>query len=413
MIGGTYIVGLDIGTTKICVVVGRVGERGIEIIGSGKVPCAGLKKGVIVDMDATVKAIKDVLLETESSCGVLVHSAYVGLATGQVKCLEGRGATGVMGKEITNADIKRAVDSASNTHIPVDREILHLVPSDYAVDGHDSVLQPVGMSGRRIEAKVNIITAPMSMVDNIVSCCERADLDVKSIVVEPIASARAVLRPDEMHQGSAIVDIGGGTTDIAIYRNGRLRHASVIPVGGNHFTNDLAVGLRISMAEAERIKIAHGTACIEGIEESRVEVQTLKGDGKIVMRSLIAGILGARATELFGLVKAELKNELIYGVTLTGGTSLLRSISSVAEDVTGYATKLGIPGVEVSAGDRRGRDMRSAGVVRNPIYSTAVGLCLYGYDALPKRTVQEDLIEKFLGKIWTIGESIKTMTTKI
>ncbi len=265
---GDIIVGLDVGTTKICAVVGEIVNGRIEIKGVSTSPSMGLRKGVVVNIESAVESIKNALKNAESSTGVEINSVYVGISGGHIKGFNSHGAVGIRGKEVTFADVDRVIDSAKAVYVPLDREVLHIIPTGYTLDGQNSIKDPEGMFGDRLEAKVYILTGAITSVQNLLKCCEKAGVEVIDIVFEPLASAEAILTEDEKELGVAIVDIGGGTTDIILYKDGWLRHTSVLAIGGNHFTNDIAVGLRMSVAEAERVKKRYGHAVSDLVDVS-------------------------------------------------------------------------------------------------------------------------------------------------
>src|SRR3982075_902006 len=257
---GNIIVGLDIGTTKICCIVGEMTPDGIDIIGIGVQPSRGLRKGVVINIDATVASIRRAVEEAELMAGCEISSVYVGIAGGHIRGFNSQGVVAVKDKEVRQGDIARVLDAARAINIPQDREILHVLPQDYIIDEQDGIKEPLGMSGVRLEAKVHIVTAAVSSAQNIVKCCGRTGLQVADIVLEPLASAEAVLAEEEKELGVALVDIGGGTTDLAIFSGGAIQHTRVIPLRGTHLPHDIAVGLRTPMNEAERIKVKYGSA---------------------------------------------------------------------------------------------------------------------------------------------------------
>jgi cell division protein FtsA len=254
---GNIIVGIDVGTTKICAVVGEVVKDKLEIIGVSVSPSRGLRKGVVVDIESTVESIKNAVDRAESLTGLEINSVNIGIAGGHIKGFNSYGAVGIRRKEVSYADVERVIDNAKAVHIPLDREVLHVIPTGYLLDGQNSIRDPVGMMGVRLEAKVYIVTGAVTSIQNLLKCCEKVGIGVLDIIFEPLASAGAILTDDERELGVAIVDIGGGTTDIVLYKDGWLRHTSVLTIGGNHFTNDIAVGLRIPVSEAERVKTLH------------------------------------------------------------------------------------------------------------------------------------------------------------
>lgn len=389
-----FVVGLDIGTTKVCALVAKAGLGGQEIMGWGMARASGLDKGVVVDMDAASEAIGKAVSEAEISSGVEVKAAYVGVAGSHVKCLESYGATGIKGKEVTKKDVDRAIDSAAAMYVPLDREVLHVLPAHFVIDGQDGIVRPEGMSGVRLEARVRVITASQPAVDNLVRCCERAGVRVIDTVFEPVVSSQAVLRPDELSSGVVIVDIGGGTTDIAVYRDGTLRHASVLAVGGNHITNDIAIGLKLSRQEAEKVKEQYGRAAGGLDSPGDIDVTGMNGRKKISAQYL-TDIVVSRCEEIFELIRHEIwecsvdsTGSIPACVVLTGGTALLKGIERVAETSLGLPVRVGVPengGLPV--GD----------MFHGPVYSTCVGLMLHGLET--ERGVYEDLLHEVADRV--------------
>lgn len=384
--GDKYILGLDIGTTKVCAVVARVMGQDGEIIGAGMATAKGLRKGVVVDMDAATEAIRKAVGLAEESSGVRLKAAYIGVSSGHIECAESYGAAGIKGKEVTRKDIERVIDSASTVYVPLDREVLHVLPSDYVIDGQREIVQPLGMSGVRLEASVRVITSSQAALENLVRCCGAAGVEVVDAVFEPLASSRAVLMPSESDYGAAVVDMGGGTTDVAVFKDGRLKHAAVLPVGGDHLTNDIAVGLRIGREEAERVKISHGYA-VGGHEGPReMEVKGLDGIRRNIARRYLGEILLPRCEEMFELISGEVRQALMFSaspcVVLTGGTALLEGIDRVAEAKLCLPVRVGVP--------ENGRTVMHKEVIASPVHSTAVGLMLHGVEA--ERGAYEDVL---------------------
>ncbi|MBI4510182.1 MAG: cell division protein FtsA [Deltaproteobacteria bacterium] len=369
------IVGLDIGTTKIACIVGETTEDGIDIIGIGTAPSRGLRKGVVVNIDSTVQSIEKAVEEASHMAGCQVTSVHAGIAGGHIKGLNSHGTVAVKDKEVREGDIARVLESAKAVAIPMDREIIHVLPQEYIVDEQDGIREPLGMAGVRLEAKVHIVTASVTSAQNIVKCCNRVGLQVADIVLEPLASAEAVLHDDEKELGVALVDIGGGTTDIAIFSDGAIVHTSVLPIGGNHLTNDIAVGLRTPLDAAEKIKQKHGCALISLVDaEETIEAPSVGGrPARVLSRQILAEIVMPRMEEIFDHVRKELEKSgfedlLASGVVLTGGTTLLEGTAELAEEVLGLPARRGAP--------------KSIGglvdVVKSPVYATGVGLVLHG-----------------------------------
>jgi cell division protein FtsA len=373
---GEILVGLDIGTTKICAIVGEITAEGaIDVIGIGTHPSKGLRKGVVVNIDATVASIKRAIEEAEHMGGCEITTVYTGIAGGHIKAFPSHGVVAVKEKEVRQFDVDRVIDQAKAVAIPLDREVIHVIPQEFVIDDQDGVKEPVGMSGVRLEAKALVVTGAVSSAQNIVKCAQRTGLNVADIVLQPLASSLAVLSEDEKELGVCLVDIGGGTTDIAIYANGALVHTAVLSLGGNHLTNDVAVGLRTPTHEAERIKKTHGCAMASMVDKAdSIEVPSVGGNApRALSRSILAEIIEPRVEEIFMLVQHEIQKcgmeeSLASGVVITGGSTLLAGMPEMAEEVLGMPVRRGLP--------------RNIGglvdVVKSPQYATAVGLVLYG-----------------------------------
>jgi cell division protein FtsA len=369
-----FLVGLDIGTTKICAIVGQITETGIDIVGIGTRPSTGLRKGAVINIDSTVEGIQRAIEEAELMAGSEITQAYVGVAGNHVRSFNSSGVVSVKNKEIDPDDIERVIDAAKAIAIPADRQVIHLIPQDFIIDGQDGIKEPIGMNGVRLEGKIHIITGSSSSTQNLVKCANRAGIQVNELVLEPIASAEAVLSDDEKELGVAIVDIGGGTSDICIYVGGALVHTGVINIGGNHITNDIAVGLRTPQTEAEKIKIRHGCCMKELVApEETIEVPGVGGrQPRIVSRRLLAEIIEPRTEEMFHMIKAEIEKTgytdlLGSGVVITGGCSLLEGMPELAEMVFEMPVKRGYP---YGMGGMRD-------IVNSPRFATGVGLLKY------------------------------------
>lgn len=388
------IVGLDVGTTKICAIVGEVVKGDLEFRGISTSASRGLRKGVVVNVEAVVESIRNAVKAAESSAGAEINSVYVGISGGHIKGFNSYGAAGVRGKEVSYVDVERVIDSAKAVYVPLDREVLHVIPTGYTLDGQNGIRDPIGMIGTRLEAKVYILTGAITSVQNLLKCCEEAGIEVSDIVFEPLASAEAVLTDDERELGVAVVDIGGGTTDIILYRDGWLRHSSVLAVGGNHFTNDVAVGLGLSVSEAERVKKSLGNVAAD-ITDDTNEISIMQsGQERKIPRSRLSGIIQPRAEELLDLIKAELVACSGYdiastGVVLTGGGALLEGLGRMAETLLGLPVRIGFP-----------RHIKGcADIMNNPIYATGAGLVLYGYGSEPGRTFSSDAFTGVFGRM--------------
>jgi cell division protein FtsA len=369
------IVGLDIGTTKICAIVGCLTAEGIDIVGIGTSPSKGMRKGVVINIEATVGAIKKALQEAELMAGCEIKSVFAGIAGGHIKGFNSQGVIAIKNREVNNDDIRRVIDAAKAIAIPMDREVIHILPQEFIIDDQDGIKEPLGMNGVRLEAKVHIVTGAVASAQNIIKSCNRAGVDVADIVLEQLASAEAVLSADEKELGVALLDIGGGTTDIAIYIDGAIKHTAVLSLGGNHLTNDIAVGLRTPMAEAEKIKQRYG-CCLTSMvgKDETIEVPSVGGrEPRILSRQLLAEILEPRVEEIFSLVNRELiksgfEDLIASGVVITGGTCILPGMPELAEQVFNLPVRRGLP-----------RDIGGlADVVQSPVYATGVGLVRYG-----------------------------------
>ena len=372
---GNLIVGLDIGTTKICCVVGEMSQGDVNIIGIGTHPSIGLRKGVVVNIESTVDSIKKAVEEAELMAGCEISSVYTGIAGGHITGFNSRGIVAIKGPEITEADVERVIDAARAVAIPMDREVIHVLPQEYIVDEQAGIQNPVGMAGVRLEAKIHIVTGAVTSAHNIVKCCNRSGLDVCDIVLESLASGEAVLTHEEKELGTALLDLGGGTTDLAIFSDKNIRHTFVLALGGNNLTNDIAIGLRAPHAEAEKIKTRYGTCLSSSVSaDEMIEVPGMGGrEARKLPRQILGEILEPRMEEIFSLAKREvyragLENSFPSGLVLTGGTSLLEGTTEIAESVFNLQTRLGKPQGITGLVD----------VVNNPMYATGVGLVLYG-----------------------------------
>ncbi len=369
------IVGLDVGTTKICTVVGEVSGGEINIVGIGTHPSIGLRKGVVVNIESTVESIQKAVEEAELMAGCEISSVYAGIAGGHITGFNSRGIIAIKGSEVTKFDVERVIDAARAVAIPMDREVIHVIPQEFIVDDQTGIQNPVGMSGVRLEAKIHIVTGAVTSAHNIVKCANRSGLDVCDIVLEPLASGEAVLTGEEKDLGTALLDLGGGTSDLAIFFEKNIKHTFVLSLGGNNLTNDIAIGLRASQTDAEKIKKKYGTCIAKNISaEEMIEVPGMGGrKPRKLPRQILGEILEPRMEEIFTLIKREIyragmENVITSGVVLTGGTSLLDGGTEVAESIFNLPTRLGKP-----MGIRGLVD-----VVNNPMYATGVGLVLYG-----------------------------------
>jgi cell division protein FtsA len=386
-----YIVGLDIGTKKTAAIIGEITEdKKIEIIGIGATDSRGLRKGVVVNLEATVNAIKKAQEEAELMAGVEIDSAFVGISGAHIKSFNSRGVIAVSGKnkEINPEDIERVIDQSKAVSIPPDREIIHIIPQEFVVDEQDGIKDPLGMSGIKLEVNVHIVTSATTSVQNLKTCIERAGIEIERIVLNQIAASSSTLSHDEMELGVGMIDMGGGTTEVAIFERGSLWYTSIIPIGGDNFTNDIAVGLRTPIPEAEKIKKKFGCVSSPMLDEQdTIEVPSV-GRGKkprILSRQLLADIIQPRAEEIFRLVDNDIKRmgyekSLNSGIVLTGGTALLEGLEEVAEEIFDLPVRRGDPSGIGGLAER----------VNTPDYAASVGLILFGYDQWKEKTLSKD-----------------------
>ena len=388
MADNEIIAGLDLGSTKVCAIVAEQNDEGIDIIGIGSVPAKGLKKGVVVNIESTVQAIRAAIEQAETMAGVEIGTVYAGIAGGHVRGLNQEGVAAISDREVSQDDVDRVLEQAKAIPLPGDRQVIHVLPQEYIVDDQDGIKEPVGMSGVRLEARVHMVTAATPSIQNIIKCAERCDLHVAEVVLQPLASAKACLSRDEEEIGVALIDIGGGTSDILIYVDGAVVHTSVVPIGGLNFTSDVATGLRTPMAEAERLKIKYGCAATSMVdEEETIEVPSVGGrPPRTLPRRVLCEIVEPRAEEIFAacrhvIVETGFVDMLAAGVVITGGTTLLDGMPELAEQVLGLpvrrAAPTGIGGL--------------IDVVRSPAYSTGVGLVKHGSERLRHVRPEEEI----------------------
>jgi cell division protein FtsA len=376
------IVGLDIGTSKVVAIVGELqDDNQIEVIGFGSHPSKGLKKGVVVNIESTVTSIQRAIEEAELMAGCDIHQVYAGIAGSHVRSLNSHGIVAIRDREVTQSDVDRVIDAARAVAIPADQKILHVLPQEFIIDGQEGIREPIGMSGVRLEARVHMVTGAASAAQNIVKCVQRCGLEVEDIVLEQLASSYAVLTDDEKELGICLVDIGGGTTDIAVFNNGAIRHTAVIPIAGDQVTNDIAISMRTPTQYAEEIKIKYACALsqLANLDET-IEVPSV-GDRppRRLARQTLAEVVEPRYEELFGLIRDELRRSgfedmIAAGIVLTGGSSKMEGAVELAEEVFHMPVRLGVPQHVRGLGD----------VVRNPIHSTGVGLLVYGRIKAPR-----------------------------
>ena len=371
------IVGLDIGTSKVVAIVGKRKMDGtIEVVGIGSHPSRGLKRGVVVNIETTVQAIQRAVEEAELMAGCRIHSVYAGIAGSHIKSLNSHGIVAIRDREVTQADIDRVIDAAQAVAIPADQKILHILPQEFVIDSQEGIKEPMGMSGVRLEAKVHLVTCAVNAAQNIEKCVKRCGLEVDDIILEQLASSHAILTEDEKELGVCVVDIGGGTTDIAVFTGGAIRHTAVIPIAGDQVTNDIAMALRTPTQNAEEIKIKYACALTQlaGADET-IKVPSV-GDRapRDLSRQALAEVVEPRYEELFTLVQSELRRsgfeDLIpAGIVITGGSSTMEGVVELAEEIFHMPVRLACP--QAVSGMTE--------VVNNPIYATGVGLLIHGF----------------------------------
>ncbi len=376
----TMLVGLDIGTSKVVVLVGQVRpDQTIEVIGLGKRPSLGMKKGVVVNIESTVQAIERAIEEAELMSGCQIHSVFAGIAGNHIRGMNSRGIVGIRDREVTAVDIERVIDAAQAVAIPADQKVLHILPQEYLIDSQEGIREPLGMSGVRLEANVHLVTCAANSVQNIEKCVRRCGLDVETVILEQLASSYAVLTEDEKELGVCLVDIGGGTTDVAVFTGGSIRFTTVIPIAGDQVTNDIAMALRTPTTHAEEVKRQYG--CAKAQLTSGDDVIKVPSVGDRACRSLsrhaLSDVIEPRFEELFSLIANELHRAgfsemLATGIVLTGGSSKMQGAVELAEEVFNMPVRLGCPqgitGLEE--------------VMNDPSYATAVGLLLYGKEQI-------------------------------
>ena len=386
-----YVVGIDIGTKKVAAVIGEITEeRKLEVIGIGTADSKGLRKGVVVNLDITSAAIKKAQEEAELMAGVAIHSAFIGISGAHIKSFNSRGVIAVSGKnrEITRDDIRRVIEQSKAVSIPPDREIIHVIPQEFVVDEQDGIRDPLGMNGIKLEVNVHIVTGAVTLVQNLRTCVERAGINIEQIVLNQIATSAAVLTHDEKELGVGLIDIGAGTTVVAIFERGSLWYTAIIPLGGDNFTNDIAVGLRTPIPEADKIKKKFGCVISPVTDEQEtIEVPSV-GKGRkprVLSRQLLADIIEPRAEEIFRFVDSDIKRmgfekSLNSGIVLTGGTALLEGLEEVAEEIFDVPVRRGDPTGVGGLVDR----------VATPDFATAVGLLHYGHGQIRDKGATKD-----------------------
>jgi cell division protein FtsA len=370
------VVGLDIGTSKVCAIVGEIGVDGeVEIIGIGFHPSRGLKKGVVVNIESTVQSIQRAVEEAELMAGCQINSVYAGIAGSHIRSLNSHGIVAIRDKEVTASDVERVIDAARAVAIPADQKILHILPQEFIIDSQEGIREPVGMSGVRLEARVHMVTGAVSAAQNIIKCVRRCGLEVDDVILEQLASSESVLLEDEKDLGVCLVDIGGGTTDLAIFSEGAIRHTAVIPIAGDQVTNDIAVALRTPTQNAEEIKIKYACALAQlATADETIEVPSVgERPPRRLARQTLAEVVEPRYEELLTLIQAELRRSgfediIAAGMVLTGGSSKMEGLVELAEEILHMPVRIGVPQTVTGLVD----------VVRNPIYATGVGLLQFG-----------------------------------
>ncbi len=392
------LVGLDIGTSKVAAVVGDLNDGALSVVGVGSAPSDGLRKGVVVNIEATVHAIEHAIKEAEVTAGCEIHSVFASVGGGHIRGFNSHGVVGVKNPEVEQADVDRVLDAARAVALPADRDILHVLPQDFVLDGQDGIRTPVGMSGVRLEARVHIITTATTSAQNVIKCCERTGLHVADLVLESLAAAEAVLTPEEKELGVAVVDVGAGTTDILVFHQGALRHTAVLALGGNHVSNDIAAGLRTPFRDAEILKQRSGCALARVVgREQSVEVPSLGGrTPRLLSRHMLSQIIEARMEEILTLARHQITKSgfdehLGSGIVLTGGTVLLEGTIPLAEQVFQSPVRIGTP-LSLNGGAAGAAELAS-----NAAFAAAVGLVHYGArprDHVPVRGEDARLVGK-------------------
>ena len=396
------LVGLDIGTTKTTAIVGEITETGIDIIGIGTSPAKEIRKGTVVNIDSMVESIKTAVEEAEHMSGCRINSVYVGIAGSHIKGQNSLSIVSVKGREVDEGDVQRAIEASKAIAIPVGREIMHILPQSYVVDGQEGIKDPIGMSGVRLEAKVHIVTGATSAIQDIVKSVNRVGLDIDDIVLEQLAAGEAVLSADEKDLGVVLIDIGGSNTSITIFSEASIKHTAILPVGGNYLTSDISTGLRTPLGEAEKIKIKYGCAMTSMIpKDETIRVPSLGGrEDREVSRQILGRIVEPRVEEILNLAYNEIvrfgfEDLLAAGVVLTGGTSLLPGISELAEQIFDMPARKGIP---IGVGGL-------SDIVNSPAHAIGVGLIIYGNNQLGG----DSIYRKTTGVFGNMARTIKKM----
>lgn len=388
------VVGLDIGTTKVCAIVGEVNSNNdIDIIGVGSYPSYGLKRGVVVNIDNTVQSIKNAVEEAEHMAGCEIRTVFAGIAGGHIKGMSGHGMIALRSREVTDRDVERVVESANAVSIPADREIIHVIPQEFIVDGQGGIKDPIGICGIKLETKVHIVTGQITAAQNLVNCIHRAGMDVADIALEQLASSHAVLMQDEKEIGVVLIDCGGGTTDIAIFVGGSIRYTESLTLGGDHLDRDIALGLSTPLGEARKLKEKYGVALSDLVSiDETIEIPSVGGRRpRRIPRADLAMIIEPRMEEIFSLVRSEIiksgyRDLIPAGAVITGGTVIMDGTDDLAEKILGVPVRRGIPTEFGGLND----------IIANPVYSTGVGLVLYGtnYNGENKLRIRDENVFK-------------------
>ena len=397
--GKNLTVGLDIGTSNVVAMVAQanVSEGNIEVIGLGSHPSYGMKKGVVVNIESTVQSIRYAVKEAESTAGCQIHGVYTGIAGGHIRSLNSHGIVAIRNKEVTPGDVERVIDAAQAVAIPADQKVLHILPQEFIIDEQEGIKEPIGMSGVRLESRVHMVTGAVSASQNIIKCVRRCSLEVDDIILEPLASSQAVLINDEKELGVCLIDIGGGTTDIAIFTDGAIRHTAVIPIAGDQVTNDIAVALRTPTQHAEVLKVKY--ACALASLTAPHETIEVPGVGKRpeqrIARQMLASVVEPRYEELLNLVRAEIRRAgyedlIAAGVVLTGGSARMEGLVELAENIFQTPIRLGIPNNVSGLGE----------ALSNPMYATGVGLLMFGMGGSARGHIYEKSAASGLGTTW-------------
>jgi cell division protein FtsA len=399
---GNAVVGLDIGTTKVCAIVAESnGDSTLDIVGVGHSPSRGLRKGVVVNIEATVDSIRRAIEDAELMAGVEIRSAFVGIAGGHIKGINSRGVIAISGKnrEVTQQDVERVIDAAKAVALPVDREVIHVLPQEFVIDDQNGIKEPLGMTGTRLEAEVHIVTGAVASAQNIIKCANKAGLEVQDIVLQQLASSEATLSPEEKELGCILIDIGGGTTDIAVFVDGSVYHTAVLAVGGDMLTNDIAIGLRTPHPEAESLKRKYGCALASMVRpEDKIEVPSVGGrKARVLTRQNLCQVIQPRLEELFTLVAREISragflSRVSAGVVVTGGSAIMEGVPELAEQIFDMPVRRGTPRGVAGLTD----------VIGSPMYATGVGLGLYGaahrdrrkFKKVTDRNIFEKVVER-------------------